>query len=664
MLNPATDLTPTELKSAIVRHPLVVAPNANVREAISKMSAAHLCCHTTRTQDTQRNQLHLEVLSSCVIIIDNQKVIGILTERDVVRLLAQGQPLSYLRVEQVMSPSVVTLKEEELTDLFFTINLLKQHRIRHLPILDAQNHLAGLITHESLRQISCPIDLLRLREVQEVMSPQVICAAPQTSLLQISQLMANHRVSSVAIVESRETSSGSLNVPVGMITERDLVQFHSFYPHLQDYMAQSLMSSPIFAVKPQDSLWRVQQMMEQYFIRRVVVTREDGELLGIVTQTSLLQALNPLELYKLVEVLEGKVNHLEAEKLSLLQRRNAELEAQVQARTAALEAQREREQVVADIANRIRKSLDLEEVLEVAVSEVRRLLGCDRVVVCEFQGKGQGHIIAESVDPQWPSVFGHTIADSCFSNLTKDRSIAVPNVDRAGYTPCHLDRLAQYHIKSNLVIPIALEEKLWGFLISHQCDHYRNWSQEEQTLLEEIGVQLAIAIRQASTHQKLVQELRERQQAESLLIESQKRYVTLAQSLPVGVFRTDEAGQCVYVNQRWCLLAGLSEAESMGEGWMQAVHPDDRERVRNTWVHALEHHSSCELEFRLQQPDGQMCWVYAQSTVERNHEGEVIGYVSSITDISDRKHMETDLKQAQLALEELNQDREDRVAEI
>jgi PAS domain S-box-containing protein len=663
MLNSEAALDPIQLKLAIVRNPLVVSPNTNVREAISKMSATHLSCETERTEDNQHHQLHLEALSSCVVIVDNEKVMGILTERDMVRLLAEDQPLAYLRVEQVMSPSVVTIKEAEFTDIFFAINLLKQHRIRHLPILDDRGQLVGLVTHESLRQISRPIDLLRLREAQEVMSGQVICATTQTSLLAISQLMASHRVSSVVIVENRHTATGSLDIPVGIITERDLVQFHSFYPHLRQYLAEDLMSRPIFAVKPQESLWVVQQTMEQHLIQRVVVTGEQGELLGIVTQTSLLQALNPLELYKLVEVLEGKVNHLEAQKVVLLESRNSELEEQVQVRTAELQAQREREKVVADMAKRIRNSLDLQEVLEVAVGEIRRILSCDRVVVCQFQEDGYGRIIAESVDPQWRTSLGNSIADLCFPHQTRDRSIVVNNVYTAGYTPCYLNLLEEYQVKANLVIPLTFGDQPWGFLISHQCGDYRDWTEEEVSLLEEVGVQLAIAIQQASTHQKLAVELRERQQAESLLRESQQRYASLAESLPVGVFRADKTGQWVYVNQRWCELAGLSETASMGNRWLTSVHRDDRERVENIWVNGVKDHCACELEFRLQRLDGSIYWVYAQSTVERNSEGKVIGYVGSITDISDRKHIEEDLKKATALLGELNQDLENRVEE-
>jgi CBS-domain-containing membrane protein len=90
------------------------------------------------------------------------------------------------------------------------------------------------------------------------------------------------------------------------------------------------MSMPVFAVNPTDSLWSVQQILEQKSIQRLVVTGERGELVGIVTQSSLLKALNPLELYNLAEALEAKVVRLEAEKIQLLEHRTIDLEHQVE----------------------------------------------------------------------------------------------------------------------------------------------------------------------------------------------------------------------------------------------------------------------------------------------------------------------------------------------
>ncbi|MEO1297802.1 MAG: CBS domain-containing protein, partial [Cyanobacteria bacterium J06636_16] len=147
-------LTLVQLKSAIIHKPLVVSPDTLVTEAIAQMSALHAHCSIPSTPDSQLDELYLAVRSSCVIVVDAGRVVGMLTERDVVRLSAQQQPLSHLLIRQVMSSPVATLQESELIDVSSAVNILQRHCIRHLAIVDERNELIGLVTHESLQHAS------------------------------------------------------------------------------------------------------------------------------------------------------------------------------------------------------------------------------------------------------------------------------------------------------------------------------------------------------------------------------------------------------------------------------------------------------------------------------------------------------------------------------
>ncbi|MBE7381467.1 MAG: PAS domain S-box protein [Leptolyngbya sp. SIO1E4] len=648
----ATAHIPAALKSAVIRNPLVVSPETTLMDAIAQMSGVRLLCNTARTSDEQLNELYLEARSSCVVVVEDSQVIGILTERDVVRLSAEQHPLDRLLIQQIIGHPVITLRESDFTDVWVAVHLLQQHRIRHLPILDNQDRLVGLVTHESLRQSSRLIDLLRLRLVKDVMTREVICASPACSILEIAQQMADHCISSVVIVEPGGSPTEPLKMPIGILTERDLVQLQALGLCLESCTAAEVMSTPAFVVKSQDSLSTVQQMMAQRLVRRLIVTGDQGELLGIVTQTNVLKALNPLELYKLAEVLEDKVVRLEAEKVALLQNRTSELEHQVEARTVALQTKVNREKLFAQIANRIRNSLQFEEILDTCVSEVRSLLQCNRVLVYQFQPDWSGFIIAESVEDGYSSALGNHIQDVCFQQQTtslydSDHPIVINNVDTAGYADCHVRLLKQYQVKANLVVPIRLAGDLWGLLIGHQCTNYREWQTEDITLLQDISVQLAIALKQATTYQQLQIELSERQQAEILLRESQQRYATLAAAAPVGIFRMDTLGNCIYVNERWCQLADLTPEAATGEGWRARVHPDDRDRIADVWDHAVQQNLPFQLEYRFQRLDGSITWVYGQTVAEQDANGQVIGYVGTITDISDRKQAELALKQSE-----------------
>ena len=130
------------------------------------------------------------------------------------------------------------------------------------------------------------------------------------------------------------------------------------------------------------------------------------------------------------------------------------------------------------------------------------------------------------------------------------------------------------------------------------------------------------------------------------LEQSEKRYATLAAAVPVGIFRTNVLGHCVYVNDRWCQIAGLTPEEANGEGWQRGLHPRDRNLVIARWRHATQNNQPFQLEYRFQRTDKQVTWVYGQAVAEQDVNGQVIGYVGTITDISDRKQAEA--KQAQL----------------
>ncbi len=514
-------MTPSELHSAIIRDPLIVTPETTVMGAIAQMSGMRVICNTTKVTDGQLEELHLEARSSCVLVVESGQLVGILTERDVVRLSAQQRHLETLAIKEVMAFPVVTLYESEFTDLFAAINLLQQYHIRHIPVLNEQDQVVGLVTHESLRQTSRPIDLLRLRLVSEVMTTQVICAAPDSSMLAIAQLMAQNRVSSVVIVQNGDIQAQSLQIPVGMITERDIVQFQAIGLHLETCLADAVMSTPIFSVKPEDSLWLVQQIMEQRLIRRLAVTGSQGELLGIITQTNLLQALKPLELFRLAEVLEEKVLQLEAEKIKFLETRAIELEKEVATRTIAFQTKIEQQKLVTTIATQIRSSLSLQTILETTVTQVRSLLGCDRVNIWQLNSNGEVITVAESTNSS-PSLLGRQVLDTCFSQnyiemYRQGRIRVVPDIHTVQMSDCQRDLLIELQTRAKILVPILCDQEVWGFLNATESQHPREWQDSEVELLQQLSVQLAIAIQQASNHKQLQEQLSERQRAESTL---------------------------------------------------------------------------------------------------------------------------------------------------
>ncbi len=130
------------------------------------------------------------------------------------------------------------------------------------------------------------------------------------------------------------------------------------------------------------------------------------------------------------------------------------------------------------------------------------------------------------------------------------------------------------------------------------------------------------------------------------VIVSERRYQTLASVSPVGIFYTDADGACLYVNERWCEITGLSKEQALGSGWADALHKDDVERVYEAWSLAAKQQQPFKLEYRFQQGDN-VRWVLGQAQAEYDDEGKVVGYVGSITDITDRRQAEQTVRRAQ-----------------
>jgi PAS domain S-box-containing protein len=623
-------LTLLELQSAIIREPLVVSADATVMEAIALMSSGRSQCDAENHSDNHLQQFQQEARSSCVLVLEDEKLIGVITERDVVRLSAQQQNLNRLLVREVMAHPVVTLRESDLTDLFLAVNLLQQYHIRHLPLLDEQDLLVGMVTHESLRQISRPIDLMRLRLVSEVMTPNVVCAASDSSMLAIAQMMAEQKISSVMIVETCITDT-SLQIPVGIVTERDVVQFQALGLNLDTCIAYTVMSTPIFAVKPEDNLLTVQQIMEQRLIRRLAVTGEFGELLGIVTQTSLLQALNPTEIYNLAKILEAKVEQLESEKVTLLKHRNIELERQVHERTAFLtEAEK--------ALQKINQSLELtvqertQELWQVNKLQRAILDGTDYAIIStDLNG------IIQTFNAGAEKMLGYS-TEEVIGKITPE---------------IFFDHQELINRASD--ISTEGEKNTWGFS-SFLSMANQGLLSDEWTHIRKDGSRFSVELSVTPLNDdngktigflSVRKDISDRKQAEKALKESEQSYASLMAAAPVGIFRTDAMGHCTYVNERWCRISGLTLESAIGDGWRQGLYSEDRQSIADEWYRSVQEDRPFSLEYRFQRPDGVITWVYGQSVVKLDADGIVTGYVGTITDISDRKQAEKALKESE-----------------
>ena len=605
-----SDSNQSLLEYAINKNPSMVTPETLLVEAIAIMSQ-------------QR--------SSYVLVVEERQLRGIFTERDLVRITARPMSLVGVTIASVMSSRLITLPLTKVNDIFAVLSCLREHRIRHLPIVDDDGCLIGMVTPEIIRHILRPTDLLKLRRVAEVMTTKVIQAAPTASVLQIAQLMAAHRVSCVVITQTNEEGQ---TLPLGIITERDVVQFCILDLALEQTQAETVMSSPLSPITPQDSLWESHQKMQRHHLRRLVVVNEAGNLKGIVTQTSILQVLEPVEMYSTIEALQELIE----EQTTTLAHTNKKLEQEIIARQQKeeeLSRQNRRSQLFAEIVLKIRQSLKLEQILPTVVTEVRQFLQADRVLLFQLDERG-GNVVQEAVIDQKFALLGHNIVDPCFDEkylvkYRQGRISAIADLEKSDLQPCHIQFLQQFSVKANLIVPILNRQELWGLLIAHQCTSPRQWVSFEIEMLRQLGDQLSIALAQS----QLIEALQE----------SEDRFRTMADSAPVLLWISDAEGQFIFFNQSWLNFTGRNMEQEIGSGWTIGVHPDDLQNYLLVYARAFNARESFQIEYRLKRADGEFCWLLATGIPRFTPDGNFIGYIGSCVDITGIKKAKQELRQ-------------------
>ena len=128
------------------------------------------------------------------------------------------------------------------------------------------------------------------------------------------------------------------------------------------------------------------------------------------------------------------------------------------------------------------------------------------------------------------------------------------------------------------------------------------------------------------------------------LADSETRFRRLSQTSPSGIWQTDTLGANTYVSERWCEITGISAEAARGDGWVQLLHPDDRERVLQEWSIATQRkHVSFQSEFRFIAADNRLIWVLCLAKPEIDELGELSGWIGTISDITKQVQMRQQL---------------------
>jgi two-component system, cell cycle sensor histidine kinase and response regulator CckA len=253
-----------------------------------------------------------------------------------------------------------------------------------------------------------------------------------------------------------------------------------------------------------------------------------------------------------------------------------------------------------------------------------------------------------------------------------DALLILRELRRGGYEVNHA------RVETPLTMQEALEQESWDIVISDYTMPAFNALDALKILqsrpLEDIpflivsgtiGEETAVAAMKAGAQDYLLKgnlarlvpaverELREaedrqkRHSAEQALEMSEDRFKTLCASAPLAIFQFDTQGKNVYTNPLWQKISGLSATESLGDAWLQAIHPEDRQNVTESWQRTISQKQSWVSEHKLLTPQGDTRWVRTLVSPIYSSQGQFLGHVGTVENITEKKQLETQFLRAQ-----------------
>ncbi|MFN6561235.1 MAG: PAS domain S-box protein [Nostoc sp. ChiSLP01] len=662
------------LYHVINRTPLTINPDSYVVEAIVLMSQEG-CNKYARSPLNISFDLSLreQSLTDFVLVIEAGKLLGIFTQKDVVRLIASEIDLSTATMAEVMTQPVVTLRESDSQDIFMALSLLRQHQIHHLPVLDDGGQLVGVISEANLLQA---FDLVKMAGVveglqecfqkhtnefrqinQQVEIDQVRYQTQNFLKLwvegQSREIMQVNQELQQALEEFQTAQEDLRQQNEELLAARELVELErrryqdlfEFAPDgylvtntagiIQEvnHTAATLLAMPQKYLLNEPLILFVAQEDRQIFITQLnncqqvqeweisLKPRKKKPFLARVKVTAI---YNPQDEQVGWRWLICNISERQQAKEALRQA-NDELERRVAQRTAEL--------VLSNVL--LQKEISQRQQVEEALRQSENLY---RQLV-----ESQIDIIIR-VDLQERVTFANAAACQTFG-WKQDEFRGKPIFEFL-----HPDDLPQ--TRENLTNLISGSYDLTtGERRAFTVNGIR-WFQwksigikdEKGEIVEIQGVGRDITEQQAA--------LRDRQIAEEALRQSEEKFRNLAENTEAVIWiASPDSLQPLYISPAYEKIWGRSRGNLFehSEFWIDTVHPDDRD-LAGKFIEQLLNNQSASAEYRIFQLDGSLRWIWNQGFPVCERQGKINYYSGIAEDITERKLAEESLRESEARL--------------
>ena len=217
------------------------------------------------------------------------------------------------------------------------------------------------------------------------------------------------------------------------------------------------------------------------------------------------------------------------------------------------------------------------------------------------------------------------------------------------------------------LISKQIERFVLEFKMKHKDGHWVDILSQAEAVCNDNGK----AIRIVGTHTDIT----ERKKAEQELIntkeiaeENEYKFKAYSQNSTIAIYTTDANGDCIYANSKWLKIAGLTFEESLGKGWLKAIHPEDKNYVKENWYKSVQSNGSWFFEYRFKTPKGKVTYVEGTAKPVYNKENKLIGYLGSNFDLTERKKAEKKIiklnQELELRVKERTQELEKQTSEL
>jgi diguanylate cyclase (GGDEF)-like protein/PAS domain S-box-containing protein len=216
---------------------------------------------------------------SSVLVIDDDQLLGIITERDMVKAMNADMPPE-TGVAALMTPGVLTVRRD--VELAAAFRLASRHGVRHLAVVDINGRPIGMVSESDFRFHLGIGFFAHLRDVSSLMGQNWLQATPDAPLSESLESMVESRASCVIVTQE--------NIPLGIITERDVVRLYS--EQKQGVSVGSVMTAPVRTIRSDAALTQAAAQMQMFGLRHLIVVDDQGRLAGLLSEHDM---VNPLE---------------------------------------------------------------------------------------------------------------------------------------------------------------------------------------------------------------------------------------------------------------------------------------------------------------------------------------------------------------------------------